>query len=217
MTNSLSPTQKKNQTMMRRSTRLAATKANIYESYRNTSAVALKPRQRAPKRAREAEPDAATDTATVTDTTAVTATVTVNLSDWAWRNARKIDINQTLPAGEYYIGDICYALSDDVYDNIFGGTGYYPGLFEEKGTGRFFFVNETSYGDGEYSCRYSGKKFFVDAGVIGIVSKSLMGKKGKGGHVYTFSEPVKCSLANGKFSFTDGVTRVFIDTTGYDC
>jgi hypothetical protein len=116
-----------------------------------------------------------------------------------------------LPAGEYYIGDLCYVLGDDVYDNVFGGTGYEAGLYQEKGTGRTFLVNNTAYGDGEYTGS-DGNKFAVDAGIIGICPKSLMTKNDGGGHMYTFRKPVDCRLYDGEFTFTDGYSYISINT-----
>jgi hypothetical protein len=99
------------------------------------------------------------------------------LSDWTFTKTSKI--NTELPKGRYYIGDLCYVLGDNVYDNIFGGTGYESGIYEEKSTGRTFLVNSTAYGDGEYPGS-DGNKFAVDAGIIGICSEDLMAKDDDG-------------------------------------
>jgi hypothetical protein len=135
------------------------------------------------------------------------------LSDWNF--TQKDKIVKSLPPGEYYIGDLCYVLGDNIYDNIFGGTGYESGIYEEKGTGRVFLVNSTAYGDGLY-VGSDGKEFAVDAGIIGICSKSLMAKDDGGGHVYTFRHPVGCRLHGGKFTFTDGSFYIDINTDGWD-
>ena len=122
----------------------------------------------------------------------------------------------TAPAGEYYIGDLCYVLSDEVYDTIFGGLGGYDsGLYKEKGTERFFLVDNTAYGDGLYHGN-DGKEFGVDAGIIGICPKSLCSKDGNGGQFYTFKEPVKCRFGKGKFEFRSGYIHLVIDTAGFD-
>jgi hypothetical protein len=122
----------------------------------------------------------------------------------------------TAPAGSYYIGDLCYALGDDVYDKVFGDVGGYDaGLYTNKTTGGFFLVSGTAYGDGLY--RGSDyKEFAVDAGIIGIAPMSLAKKGTEGGHVYTFKEPVKCRFGDGVFRFTSGTTRLVIDTEGND-
>lgn len=137
-----------------------------------------------------------------------------SLDDWNFTNRRNPTF--AVPAGTYYIGDLCYALSDDIYDNIFGGTGYEPGVYEEKGTGRIFGLARTAYGDGEYPAS-DGNKFAVDAGIIGICPQSLMSKRGRGGHFYTFDTPLQCSFKNGRFSFEwEPYNSLVIDTTGDD-
>lgn len=122
----------------------------------------------------------------------------VSLSDWDVM--KKENFSFELPAGTYYIGDLCYALSDDVYDKIFGGTGYSAGIYKERSTGHTFALAHTAWGDGEFEGS-DGKKFAVDAGIIGICSIALKKKSGNGGHVYTFGSPVKCHFKMGWFTF----------------
>lgn len=129
-----------------------------------------------------------------------------------WTSEEKLKF--TAPAGEYYIGDLCYALSDEVYETIFGGLGGYDsGLYKEKRTENFFLVDNTAYGDGLYHGT-DGKEFGVDAGIIGICPKALCKQDGNGGQFYTFTEPVKCRFGGGKFSFRSGYIHLLIDTTG---
>lgn len=135
------------------------------------------------------------------------------LSDWSIGN--KNFFVYDIPAGTYYIGDLCYVLSDDIYDNIFGGMDYCSGIYEEKATKRLFIVGNTAYGDGEYPGS-DGNKFAVDAGIIGICSASLVEKSGRGGHMYTFKSPVRCKFTTGRFSFTSKERSLLIDTTGDD-
>ena len=72
------------------------------------------------------------------------------------------DFTVTFGPGTYFIGDICYCLNDDEYDNIWGKQYNY-----KNGVYGFFAVGGTAYGDGEY---YGGRWVFpVDAGVIGVV------------------------------------------------
>jgi hypothetical protein len=135
------------------------------------------------------------------------------LSDWTFTKSN--NIRTTLPPGEYYIGDLCYVLGDNVYDNIFGGTGYEMGIYTEKSTGRTFLVGSTAYGDGEYPGS-DGNKFAVDAGIIGICPKSLMAKDDGGGHMYTFTQPVNCRFSGGRFFFDSGYKHLVVDTSGDD-
>lgn len=121
-----------------------------------------------------------------------------SLSDWTV--TMKDNFTTTLPAGTYYIGDLCYVLGDTIYDNIFGGTGYKSGIYEEKDTGRVFATSRTAFGDGEFTGS-DGKKFAVDAAGLGICSTSLMAKNDGGGHIYTFETPVTCRFICGRFDF----------------
>lgn len=75
----------------------------------------------------------------------------------------------------FYVGDICYVLSDDIYTNFWGKKHKYAdGVFEIDGFS--FAVDSTAYGDGVYfdnACH----KYPVDAGVIGLVPLELIGKE----------------------------------------
>ena len=51
----------------------------------------------------------------------------------------------------FYLGDLCYALKDEIYDDVWGKQyKYADGSFEVPGTGLKFAVVGTAYGDGEY-------------------------------------------------------------------
>ena len=127
-----------------------------------------------------------------------------------WTHEEKL--KYIAPPGEYYIGDLCYVLGDEVYDTIFGGLGgYNSGLYKEKGSERFFLVDNTAYGDGLYYGT-DGKEFGVDAGIIGICPKSACKKNDGGGKFYTFKDPVKCKFGGGKFEFCSGHIQLVIDT-----
>lgn len=78
--------------------------------------------------------------------------------------------------GEYYIGDICYVLSDEVYDNFWGNQKHFEdGSFLEPNSQCSFATVSTLYGDGTYKDQY-GKTYSVDAGNIGIVPIELCEK-----------------------------------------
>lgn len=77
----------------------------------------------------------------------------------------------------FYVGDICYALAEDVYHGVWGGAGYEDGKFTEPATGREFIVAGTADGDGVYLDQ-SGRPYIVDAGNIGIVPLELLDKGG---------------------------------------
>jgi hypothetical protein len=121
-----------------------------------------------------------------------------SLEDWTF--SAKKNFSFALPAGSYYIGDLCHALSDDVYENVLGRTGYETGIYEEKGSPRVFALERTAWDNGEFEGT-DGKNFSVDAGTIGICSQSLMTKSGEGGHIYTFPSLVRCHFKMGRFTF----------------
>lgn len=74
----------------------------------------------------------------------------------------------------FYFGDICYALSNDEYDRLWGGNGYEDGIFEDDRTGLRFAVAGTAHGDGEFADNY-GNFYPVDGGNLGVVPLELVG------------------------------------------
>lgn len=78
-----------------------------------------------------------------------------------------------LPAGEYYIGDLCYGMADEVYDVVWGNTfGYTSGLYETPSRSHIFAMGST-HGDGGFPGS-DGNEYSVDAGIIGIMSMNLL-------------------------------------------
>lgn len=73
----------------------------------------------------------------------------------------------------FYVGDICYVLSDEIYHGVWGKAHYEDGVHEAKGYK--FAVAGTAFGDGEY-VDGQGNVYGVDAGVIGLVPLELIGK-----------------------------------------
>lgn len=79
----------------------------------------------------------------------------------------------TMPAGKYYVGDLCYVLHDEwdeVCEIIFNTPephGVLDGEFTLK-DGRKFAIYSTAYGDGQYYDNY-GRAYPVDAGSIGCI------------------------------------------------
>lgn len=77
-----------------------------------------------------------------------------------------------MPAGKYYIGDLCYVMHD-VWDEVCNLMFPTPmcapvdGEFTLK-DGRRFAVYSTKYGDGLYPSNI-GKNLSVDAGIIGCI------------------------------------------------
>lgn len=119
------------------------------------------------------------------------------------------------PAGEYYIGDPCYALPIDIYDNVFGGKGFGMGYYSHRqDSDKCFLVGQTYAGDGCY--RGTDKnKYIVDSGTIAIMPYSLAkdNLSVKIGTKHTFKEPVHAKMDDGMFTFTSGTKRIKVDTT----
>lgn len=106
-------------------------------------------------------------------------------------------------AGTYYIGDICYALNDDIYQKYWGNQfSFDSGLYDVDG--KQFAVLPTAYGDGCYRGRGDNFDcdFPVDAGVIGLVDIRLVDKFDTNapinfGKVVTFEQDIMFSYDFG--------------------
>lgn len=117
------------------------------------------------------------------------------------------------PAGDYYIGDLCYVLSDELYHGVWGDNfGYDPGYIT-NGTISFA-MESTAYGDGEYEDD-EGNKYPVDAGIIGIAPVSILKDRQAPGRYITFTEPVTfrgTGHGYGLFTITSGHRTITIET-----
>ena len=78
-----------------------------------------------------------------------------------------------MPAGTYYVGDLCYVMDDDEWDEFCTLTikdnECLEGEFELDG--RKFATYGTKWGDGEYRDQ-NGHSYGVDAGLIGCIRLS---------------------------------------------
>lgn len=149
-------------------------------------------------------------TTTLASSPKVSITQKIKKEDWHFISSPR---NYTFPPGTYYIGDLCYVLGDDVYDNVYGEYDYQDGVYANSDTNEIFMVGGTAYGDGFYEGS-DGNDFAVDAGIIGITPISCTRKNEGGGHLYTFTKPVKCTFKNGIFKFVSGDTVLIINTEG---
>ncbi len=88
-----------------------------------------------------------------------------------WQNVTELGVDMSMPAGKYYIGDLCYVMTDDEWlefcDITIKGTQVIDGEFQLK-DGRRFATYGTAYGDGVYHDQY-GHSYSVDAGLIGCI------------------------------------------------
>lgn len=117
----------------------------------------------------------------------------------------------TFKAGTYYIGDPCYIFNKS-WDQILEQTDYFLSESVENIFGFNCLVGGTAYGDGTYFDNY-GRKYWVDAGLIGILPVELLGidkcytkeqiETEEGMHIITFESDFKAWVSNGHFYFGD--------------
>ena len=77
----------------------------------------------------------------------------------------------TMPAGQYYVGDLCYVMTDKEWDEFcsitISNNHCLCGEFEMK-DGRRFATYGTAWGDGVYRDQYRNE-YSVDSGSIGCI------------------------------------------------
>ena len=107
----------------------------------------------------------------------------------------------------FYVGDICYALSNKNYHEEWGKKhGYEKGIYEIDG--HKFAVGNTACGDGEYEGT-DGYSYSVDAGVIGIMPMELC-EKNDTETLNQLGRYVKAKRA--EFKAEDGMFHIRFDT-----
>lgn len=129
----------------------------------------------------------------------------------------------TMPAGRYYIGDLCYVMHD-VWDecvDLFFPASAYPGQAEGEFTlrdGRRFASFSTAYGDGTYRSNI-GTSHAVDSGSIGCIRVEDIrdttydaGKIADLGAIVEFDKPFEVLKDTGLLIFG----HVHIETDGLD-
>lgn len=123
-----------------------------------------------------------------------------------------------MPAGKYYIGDLCYVMSDDwdeVCDLTIKKCEVIEGEFEMK-NGRRFALYSTKYGDGMYKSNM-GTKHGVDSGTIGcilvddIIDIPKFEIDGKLGAVVTMDRPFSTASRDGLIVFGDVIINTDSD------
>ena len=126
-----------------------------------------------------------------------------------------------MPAGKYYVGDLCYVMHDE-WDEFCDVT------MKNEGTrvvcldgemkladGRVFAQYRTAYGDGVYYDQHN-REYGVDAGLIGCIKVDDIDLTNPanditGGQVIDFPAPFKTGSYDGTIFFGD--VRI---QTGYD-
>lgn len=123
----------------------------------------------------------------------------------------------TMPAGVYYIGDLCYVMSDDEWDDFCSitiqGNDCIDGEFTMP-DGRRFATYGTKWGDGEYTDQF-GNTYGVDAGLIGCIKLSdIKGKNyhdvvnNKFGAIHTFAKEFNTSGGRNGDKEWNGVIHI---------
>lgn len=135
-------------------------------------------------------------------------------------------MSNKMPAGTYYIGDLCYVLDDrwdEVCDLVLADDTCRDGIFTLK-DGTSFAMFTTKYGDGQY-CDQDGNSYTVDSGSIGCVmlmdiseSERDLAKMQKLGNIMTFSDSLTVGSSREIVGYYwDGYInfdRLAIDTAG---
>jgi hypothetical protein len=136
------------------------------------------------------------------------------------------DFSVVLPAGTYFIGDPCYVLGE--WDKVIDDTN----CFYEQEIHKLHNMNyvgfHTAHGDGEYEGS-DGKRYPVDAGLIGAVDIELVRQQGvinldnlqfeeeKFGSIITFNSPTECGVRSGMIYFGNMTIHTdIVDNSDYD-
>jgi hypothetical protein len=113
-----------------------------------------------------------------------------------------------MPAGKYYVGDLCYVMTDNEWKEFCAitiqGHKCIDGEFVLP-DGRKFATYGTAYGDGEYYDQY-GHTYSVDAGLIGCIrAEDIRANKYDNlldlGAFQEFTEPFETNKQGGQLQF----------------
>lgn len=110
----------------------------------------------------------------------------------------------TKSAGEYWVGDPCYVVPDDIYQGIWGDKYKFEDGTIDCGNGLSFQVHGTAWGDGEYKGS-NGFIYGVDAGVLAIVPMELATKE-RG-----LDKGTRHKSSTAKLKYKDGVFNMIFD------
>lgn len=137
----------------------------------------------------------------------------------------------TMPAGEYYVGDLCYVMHDawqEVCDNMFEAEkvsdGYRaPAVYGEftLADGRRYALYPTYFGDGQYQDQ-QGRSYAVDSGTIGCIllsdldSEEEANAKASLGNLVRFDRDFDTSEESGLIRIGDVHIETFEDSVLWD-
>ena len=117
-----------------------------------------------------------------------------------------------MPAGKYYIGDLCYVMTDKEWEEVCELTAPKMGTWGKSTQGEFeladgrkFTCYDTKWGDGTYYDEI-GHSYSVDAGLIGcILVSDIKANKYDNlldlGAIIEFDEDFATSEHEGKIQF----------------
>jgi hypothetical protein len=107
-----------------------------------------------------------------------------------------------MPAGRYYVGDLCYLLGDEwdvVCDLVIQDQRCLEGKFTLP-DGRDFVMFGTMYGDGSYDDN-EARVYLVDSGSIGCMLVPEDAPEIRGGNCITFQHPFEAYAKDGALVF----------------
>ena len=125
--------------------------------------------------------------------------------------------------GTYWIGDLCYVISEDTWQNkicpAFENEGSVDTVLVAIPNG-IAFLGNTEYGDGTYNGS-NGFKYSVDSGTIGIVHKAAMKEELDSsvlsGTFITRDKHFNADIHEGHFKFDDIIIETDDDDTCDEC
>jgi hypothetical protein len=141
--------------------------------------------------------------------------------------ARDTFYSAKFPAGQYYVGDLCYVMHpewDELCDIMFSRDDYFEGriMFAEDEylegelnvQNKRIFLASTAWGDGNYADNV-GRAYGVDSGSLGIIAVENIAESElpnlNGGNVIEFTTDFIVTAQHGRFNFGG----ILIDT-GYN-
>ena len=130
--------------------------------------------------------------------------VVLNMLDESKKVTEAEVATATKSAGEYWVGDPCYVVPDDIYQGIWGDKYKFKDGTIDCGNGLSFQVHGTAWGDGEYKGS-NGFIYGVDAGVLAIVPMELATKE-RG-----LDKGTRHKSSTAKLKYKDGVFNMIFD------
>jgi len=133
------------------------------------------------------------------------------------RPMETVNATVRVQAGTYVLGDPCYAVPHELWDDLLRSCGYFidspVGTVTKDGAQYHILGFGTKWGDGVYLDQ-RGAQYPVDAGLIGLVPVGLVDieqVKAQGLHLVVFDKPVLCSRNDDTGVLTFGSYRIETD------